>query len=408
MTAFAAVIRLLTLAIVVTACRSADRATPLDPSSDARTNLRLVSIQLSQATQDERGTLPMVAGMAAVLNIVVVRSTESVSEVPLVLRLFRGGAMVFTDTTRTQGVLGPLPPASGPNAQFLIPDSLVTAGVSWQVELDPLRAFPDSTRTDNLLPTTGPDTLNTVTVPSMRIRLVPIILSRHGGIAGDVSTTNAELYVMLARKIFPMGALTVTVGTPITSAANFGPAAAGADFNFWNQILLELDAARDQTRPTDEYWYGVVRSPSGYARIVFGGYGYIPNFPESVGPGTRSGAGLGVSIAIGMDFAQQTFAHELGHNFGRSHAPGCGAEAPIDSGYRGLGGSITVSGNDVWSWSNGFARSAVSIRGETGDVMSYCQPKWIGPYTYGAVLAWRRGVPVLGQFTARRERFALP
>jgi hypothetical protein len=400
--------------VALCACGGADRSAPVDPSSVTRINLRVERVRLTQATQDEDGTLPVVAGSAAVLNVVVTRSAESVVEVPLVLRLFRRGAMVFTDTARTGGVLGPTYPAVGFSAQFLIPAALVASDVSWQVELDPLRTHADSTRADNVLPGAVPAALPTVTVPPLRLRLVPITLGRHGGLTGNVSAGNAELYLRLTRQIFPVGALSVTVGEPLSSSANFGTLPGpGGSLGFWDQVVHELDDARIASGVTDEYWYGVVPMPGGYDSVQWGGVGYTPREPQGVGPGTRTSAGLGASevpgIGVSVDFAQQTLAHELGHNFGRLHAPGCGAVAPIDSGYRGIAGSITVSGHDVWSWASGLTRGAQLVGGETGDVMSYCSPKWVGPYTYAAVLAWRQVLPVLGQVSARRGAYlALP
>lgn len=391
------------------ACTSGERRAPVDPSGDIRVNLRLERVELTQAVQEEDGSIPMIAGTAAALNVVVARNAESVVEVPVVLRLFRGSTVVFTDTTRTGGVLGPLTRATHSSAQFLIPANLVATGISWQVELDPARTQPDSTRADNLFPRDFPETLNAVISPPFRLRLVPVKLALHGGATGDVSPINAEVYARLARQIYPLGAATVTVGAPVTSGANFGPPSGPAgDRNFWEQVVREVDAARALAGPTDEYWYGVVSLPDGYNRFVFGGFGYIPFSPLNTGFGSRTSAGFGVSRLVSMNVAQYLVAHELGHNFGRRHAPGCDAVEPIDLSYRGVAGTISATGNDVWSWSNGVTRGAPSIGRETGDVMSYCSPVWISPYTYSAVVSWRLTPALLGQISTSRESIAVP
>lgn len=391
------------------ACSSSDRPAVLDPSDERRINLRVASVELTQATQDEAGALPMIAGRAAAVNVAVVRSVATVAEVKVVLRLSRGGRVVFSDTARTGGVLGPDIPASRTSAQFLIPDTLLADGISWQVEVDPQRQTPDSTRTDNTWPLGGPEAIRTVTVRPIRIRLIPIILSRHGGIRGDVSPSNADQYVMLARQIYPLASVTVSVGAAVTSDANFGqPAAPAADANFWQTVLAVLDGARNAAGATDEYWYGVVPYPDEYSGLVYAGYGYIPRSPNDAGMFARVSAGLSVSSRFSVPSAQQTFAHELGHNLGRNHAPGCGAVAPIDSAFPGVAGRITISGNDVWSWSTGLARSAQSVSRETGDVMSYCSPVWISPYTYRSVLTWRQAPPALGRVISTRLAVAMP
>jgi hypothetical protein len=404
--------RFLTLAVATVAlfaCSGNDQPIGVDPLSVTRVNLRLERIVVTQVVQNDDGSLPLVAGSAAAVNVVVVRSVESVTEVPVVLRLFRGASVVFTDTAVTGGVLGPLTSTTSTNAQFLIPANFVASDVSWQVELDPARTQPDSSRSDNLLPSVTPAAFNTVAVTPLRLRLVPVILSRHGGATGDVTPINAESYVKLARQIFPVGTMTVTVGAPLAVNANFAAAAGqGGDSNFWGQLLSEISAERSKLGPTDEYWYGVVQLPEEYDRVTFGGFAYIPLNAEDTGPFSRIGAGFGVSRRIDLGSAQRTLAHELGHNFGRFHAPGCNAVAPIDPAYRGTAGTISAIGNDVWSWANGFSRGAESISRETGDVMSYCSPKWIGPDMYGAILAWRQVAPVLGSIGAVRESVAVP
>lgn len=396
-----------TACLVLGACSGADRPGPVAPPIIPSVNLRLERVMFTQAVQDDAGSVPMIAGAAAAINVVVGRSRESVTEVPVVLRLFRGASVVFTDTTRTAGVLGPVTSATLTSAQFLVPSNLVASDVSWQVELDPARTQSDSTHDDNVLPRGTPEQLTALAVPPMRLRLVPVILSRHGGVAGDVAPVNVDLYARLAREIFPLGALTVTVGAAVTSDADFGVRPdTGADRGFWTVVLRDLDGARTEAGAGDEYWYGVVPVVDGYQRLVYGGFGYLPDMPQNTN--ARVSAGFGISRSIGANFAQQTLAHELGHNFGRRHAPGCGAVAPIDSAYPGLAGTISARGNNVWSWANGLARGAADVDRATGDVMSYCSPVWISPHTYNAVLAWRQASQVSGRISGNREAVAVP
>ncbi len=402
-------VRLALTCLGIAACAGSDRPAPVDPSNVTRINLRIERAELTQSIQEEDGTIPMVAGTAAAVNVVVVRNVESVVEVPVVLRLFSGTTVVFTDTTRTGGVLGPLTRETATSAQFLIPANLVAQGISFQVELDPARTLPDSTRTDNLLPRDFPATLNAVPAPPFRLRFVPVTLARHDDVTGDVSSANAEQYVRLARQIYPLGAATVTVGSAVTSNAEFGPpSGTGGDVSFWDRVLREVDASRTAAGATDEHWYGVVSLPDGFSRFVHGGYAYLPNSPLSTGGGSRTAAGFGVSRAITMNVAQYLVAHELGHNFGRRHAPGCGAAEPIDLSYRGVGGTISARGSDVWSWSNGLSRGAQSVGPMTGDVMGYCLPVWVSAYTYRGVLDWRLTPNLLGRIITSPEGSAVP
>ncbi len=392
--------------IVLAACSGDSK--PVGPPGGGTPNLRLDQVVFTQVVQDEPGSLPLIAGVAAAAQVLIVRSTESVAEVPVVLRLFRGGMLVHSDTTRTVGVLGPGRSLLSASAQFLVPASFVAADVSWQVEIDPKETVADSTRSDNILPLAAPAPLHVVSVPPLRLRLVPVILARHDSIRGDVTATNAETYVRVARQILPASGLSVTVGAPIVSLADFGPQPVGGARGFWEIVISEVDHARIASRATDEYWFGVVPVPAGYTGSTFGGYGYIPSSPGDAGLTTRSSAGLAISPTFGAPFTQMVVAHELGHNFGRFHAPGCAAPAPIDTLFPTATGAILGVGHDVWSWANGLANGALAVSPQSGDVMSYCDARWIGPYSFSAIMQWRMASAVLARVAGTRTPVSAP
>ena len=86
------------------------------------------------------------------------------------------------------------------------------------------------------------------------------------------------------------------------------------------------------------------------------------------------------SAALGWDYlpsGSDVVAHELGHNWGRNHAP-CGGPAGVDPAYPHPDGSTGGYGLDV---STGTLKPPT-----TSDIMGYCDPKWISDYTYKAVL----------------------
>ena len=78
-------------------------------------------------------------------------------------------------------------------------------------------------------------------------------------------------------------------------------------------------------------------------------------------------------------------AHELGHNFGRQHAP-CGNPSGPDPAYPYLDASVGTWGLDL---------PALSLKPPATykDLMSYCNPDWISDYTYLGVLAYRGTAP---------------
>jgi hypothetical protein len=79
---------------------------------------------------------------------------------------------------------------------------------------------------------------------------------------------------------------------------------------------------------------------------------------------------LGQGVATGRDDSQQVAAHELGHNFGRNHAP-CGGAGGADPGYPYANGRI-----GTWGWSGSQLLSPT----QWVDLMS-CNPGWVSDYT---------------------------
>lgn len=393
-------LRTVLLVVVPLACRSATGDGPTNPQPGTPpvgdgANLRLASVQFTQNIQDADSALPLISGQPVAVNVLIARSKESTDEVPVVLRLFRNGVMIRSDTTRSAGVLGPSVSDVTPSAQFLIASSLVngTGTLSWQVEIDPARSVGDSTRTDNLLPATIPGLLNIISVAPIPVRVVSIVLGNHGGVAGEVTSANIDRYLQTVRQTLPVGSVVAGIAPPLTTMADFGETPNGAGLNFWTRVLQEVDIARLLSQQPNAYWFGAVSPPTGYTKYTFGGYGYIPNIPSAAGAGTRSSVGFGIGPNVNAAFVSKTLAHELGHNLGRLHAPSCAAGSPVDAQFPDAQGTILSTGHDVWSWAAGLTRGALSVSRATGDVMGYCGSVWASAYTWRGIMQWRQASP---------------
>lgn len=361
----------------------------------AITDFAIVDAQFTQGVQVADGSLPMVlAGNAAVVNVLVraaTAATAATRPMQIVLRLLdASGALVRSDTALTVGALGTSPSFDTPSVQFLVPAAVLRSGLRWQVLRDPKRESPDDSVANDAFPRGGATTLATVTVPPLNIRFVPIVLSSHGNATGAVNTAVLPQYLRSLLSIHPLGVVNARVGTPLTTAASFGTAPSGGAAPFWQQVLAELDLARlaDPVESTAN-WYGVVVPPSGFNNASLGGFSYIPTNAANTGPGTRTSVGMQINWFNRPTQARDLVAHEIGHTFGRAHAPCGGAGAPLDPSYPLATGTLEQSGHDVFAWANGLAANAPTVDKNSGDAMGYCFPAWSSAYTYRAVLAFR-------------------
>jgi hypothetical protein len=105
-----------------------------------------------------------------------------------------------------------------------------------------------------------------------------------------------------------------------------------------------------------------------------------------------------------VDSQLDTIAHEMGHNLGRNHAPGCNA-AGVDArfpypstgvGVDGYSLGEKATGRDHLPNAPGPFKSKVKFK----DVMGYCYPTWISDYTWNAFAARIRTVTEFSSMTA--------
>lgn len=87
----------------------------------------------------------------------------------------------------------------------------------------------------------------------------------------------------------------------------------------------------------------------------------------------------------------QIAAHELGHNQGSYHSPGCRADRPVDDyPYVSISGRAEIG-------SRGYSVVSDDTFGPHSyyDVMSYCRPHWVSDYTYNK---WAKTVQTLSSW----------
>lgn len=326
-------------------------------------NLTIDAVQVQQVVQSYGGTVPTIAGRDALLRVFV-RASEPNAHAPAVrVNLYDGLQLVSTQTISAPAGSVPVSAVEGTltsSWNLALPASLIRPGLRVLAEVDPGNAIAETAENDNMWPTSGtPLALDVRATAPLAVRIVPITITASG-LTGNVTAAHLALYESAARQLLPLSTITTELRPAFTSSA---PALQPNDINgAWVQVLSELNALR-AAEGSQAHYYGVVKVPYSAGLV---GISYLPSF-----------------AAIGHDTlpnATATFVHELGHHFGRLHAPACGAGG-FDANYPHAGGTI-----GAW----GFDAASMTLRPpSTSDIMGYCDGRWISDYTFTGILGYR-------------------
>jgi len=330
-------------------------------------NLQVAGVQLIQSTQRADGSVPMVSGRDALLRVFVTSTGGNQAQPSVRVRLFSGNSQVDSLTVAAPGAQVPASVDTASLAtswNVLIPGARVISGMAIQAVVDPNDDVAESNETDNSWPGATPQAITVRNVPTFALRFVPVKQSVNG-LTGAVSNANQAALADPTRRMHPLGTTNVSVRATFTTDA---PVLVSNDSNgAWSRILGEIYTLKTADGFSGDY-VGIV--PATYGSGI-AGLGYI-----------------GAPAAIAWDKASSApgvIAHELGHNFGRSHAP-CGNPGGPDPQYPYVNGSIGTWGLDL---------PAMDLKapGTYKDLMSYCNPDWISDYNYLAVMNFRGTAP---------------
>lgn len=325
-------------------------------------NITVEGAYITQSTQRFDGSVPLIAGRDAFLRVFL-KANELNSSTPKVrVRLYRAGALVLTNVIDAPGpaVGTTISERTTPDSWGMdIPGRFVTGGLSFLIDADPDNLVRETSEADNTYPASGsPATLDVRSVPPVELRFVPIATSVNS-LVGNVSDARMPELLALTLRMFPISAYSVDVRAVFTTNAP----ALQADGTSWVTIINELNTLR-LAEGTPRHYVGILKTP--YSSGVVG-IGFLPGKTA-------------LSWDAGSGAASSTIAHELGHNWGRAHAP-CGNPGGPDASYPYPNGTIGVYGFDL------VARVVMDAR--MGDVMSYCSPSWVSDYTYLGIMGFR-------------------
>ncbi len=316
-----------------------------------------------------------VAGRPALVRVFVILTGNgaSVSGVSARLRRYVGGVQ------QAQLTAGPLtiPPATNEGNlshtfNFNLPAGWLTVGSAYVVDLDHDNDLPETNEGNNRYPATGQQSFNFTNMAALNIVIVPVTYKGHTPPTVDLSYLS-----WMPPKILPVSQINYSVRpTPYTFNGDLTQGSG------WIDLLEEIDGVHSAENPAgDKLYFGLVDSVAadGCDGGCIAGIGFISS-PGNVWQTSVGFAGFPGSVA-GRNEASSTFTHEMGHNFGRRHAP-CGNPAGPD-------GSYPYAGAIIGQWGYDTADGTLKNPGTYRDYMSYCGPEWTSDYTYyGIAQAW--------------------
>lgn len=323
--------------------------------------IEAAAVHLTQAVQTLGGDIPLIAGRSALLRVFVTGDKMNFYRPRPRATFYRSGAPIHemrldpaTDRIPTEPEEGRL----DRSFNGVVPGRVLQPGVELVVELDPDGTVPAVPGSDRRVPAEGRLRLDVLTVPPMKLTVVPVL---HAADAQAVLTwvegmTETSPGMEFVRSVLPIGELELTIHEPYRTSADLTTAAG------WLGLLREIRVLR-LTEQRSDYYYAAVPAPPS---APFKGVGYI-----------------GRPVGIGIPDLD-TFTHELGHNMGLRHAP-CGLATNPDPDFPYQDGSIGVFGYETRGGSTQMVDPA-----EYWDLMTYCDPSWISDYHFIKAMEFRR------------------
>jgi hypothetical protein len=329
-------------------------------------NLRFAGIQLTQGVQTFANTVPLASGRDGFLRVYVVANEANTAKPAVRVRVYDSGAFLQAFTIAAPGSSTPTSADEsdlGASWNVVIPGDLIRPGLELVAELDPDGLVAEHDETDNRLPDTGRRALTVRVQASLQLMLVPV-QQNTTGLTGRVTAGNRAEYLDLIRRIYPIPGYDAVVHAVFTTE---GPLQGDDANGAWGVLQSEIDALRIAEN-NGRLYYGVVQ-------LSYTG-------------GMTARSITGVPAAVGFDRPTERArmaAHELGHMWGRDHAP-CSANAGLDPLYPFPDGRIGVYGYDLIA--------GVLKPPSTPDVMGLCQDPWISDYTWTKVMDFRGSADV--------------
>ncbi|MBI4789900.1 MAG: hypothetical protein HY782_22945 [Chloroflexi bacterium] len=311
---------------------------------------------------------------------VAVNEEGTVANVVGRMDIYNASASFIGSVTSNSSTAPSIESSMNRTLNFNVPANLLSQAASYSITVNPNDTIAESNNGNNTWPGNGTRAaFNFVAESPLEVVIVPILYLPKGAQFSTLPNLgNVSNLLWLADAVYPVPNINYTIHAnwpfePASVSENLNqPSGAG-----WQALLdsvTALHAMENEDPGGTKVYYGLVNVASAHNGCggCITGLGWV-GLPTAVGwSGNPDG-----SSSQG-----ETFAHEVGHAFGREHALCTGQETYPDPNYPYSGGSIGVWGLDVdtgWLYDPYYY----------ADYMSYCTLTWTSDYTYAGIKSFR-------------------
>lgn len=313
-------------------------------------------------------TIPLVAGRDALIRVYV-SLDGSYDGTAITAQLTLQSGSVALETT-----LVPLASSSDDNLEstinFELPGAAVDASFAYQIALgrpsetgEPAAPLSYPVAGFDAAPGADPGS-------NLHVELIPLLYGADGSNRPpDTSPEQLDLIRNHLLGVFPVPDVELTLHAEVPYASAVLPTGQG-----WQDLIDFVAALRAQDNPAYEVFYFGLINPTDDLSMFC-------NPSCTVGKGREGPVGdpsFQVAVGVGFtgDHTALTVRHEMGHTFGRHHAP-CKATDLVDPEFPNADGSIGVWGYDP--------ANVLLLPPDTPDMMGNCKPNWVSDYTFTAL-----------------------
>ncbi len=311
---------------------------------------------LTQAVQSPKYPVPLVAGEQALLRVFVTAARPTTAEIPPVrARFYLNGTEIHVSDIPAEAAPIPTEVVEGSlsrSANAEIPGAIVQPGLEMVIEVDPDGTLDPSLGVARRIPETGRTAVDVRELPVFNLTVIPFLWSAapDSAVLEAVESMAADPQghelLWHTRTLLPINDLEVRAHEPVVTSSN------------------HPYAQLQETRAI---------------RAMEGGSGYYMGMNSD--PFTGGGiAGLSSGQVSFARLIPSTIAHEIGHSLSLDHAP-CQVNTFLDHFFPYWDGRIGVWGYDF--------DTGRLVPPDTGDLMSYCRPRWISDYSFTNALRYR-------------------